>query len=115
MVEYVDMVRSTKNRNKLQKRQVNISKKKSVRIQFWTDFNQFDKIQTFLKENENRDCNNESQALYKIVDNYFLLINEIDKWKKIALATMDTQDELEKKLKDQQTKREFVEGSNEKQ
>jgi len=100
MVEYVDMVRATKSRNKLQKRQVNIQQKKSIRIQLWTDFEQFGKIQIFMKEVENRDCNNESQAAYKIINNYFDLINEIEKWKKIAMATMDTQAELEKKLKD---------------
>ena len=66
-----------------------------------TDIEQFVKIQTFMREEENAfDCSNESQATYKVINNYFKLVEDISRWKKIALAQMDTNKQLEAKFDD---------------
>lgn len=84
--------------NKARKRVVKVRKTKNIRVQLMTDIHQFVKIQEFMRLDDNiGECANESQATYRIIEKYFFLEEEIAKWKKIALATMDSKRQLEEK------------------
>ena len=98
MVEYANMVFHERQNGFRSDRTVKMKRKKNIRVQLMTDIVQFTKIQEFMHDKENvYDCNNESQACYKIIDRYFYLIDEIDKWKKIALSEINKHREDEKK------------------
>jgi len=101
MVDTATLIFNERRKNKLGKRAANIKLKKNIRIQLFTDIDQFAKIQNFLSEQDNIfDCDNESQAAYKIINNYFDLLSDLEKWKNIAQSTIESKIQLEHKLKE---------------